>query len=84
MLLLEIGFWTNALKLNNKGSKNVKSPESAQAMLVSAAGNDLSHMMGSRYSQAVMACLTGKLGNQADQGTAFRKHVLDILGELTN
>ncbi len=82
MLLLEIGFWRSALKLNEKGFKNTKKAEDAQAILIDSAGKDLAHIMGSKYSQAVLACLTGRWKEKDDRELDFRVDVVNILGEL--
>ena len=82
MLLLEIGFWRSALKLNDKDVKNVRTPKDAQAILIRSAGSDLSHVMGSRFSQTVLACLTGKLEAQDGRRMDLRNDVIDVLEQL--
>jgi hypothetical protein len=82
VLLLEIGFWRSALRLNDRDFKNIRRGEDAQAILIKSAGSDLSHAMGSKFSHAVMACLTGQSQGQEGQQTDLRKDVVDVLEEL--
>lgn len=72
------------LKIDKYGFQKVAKAEDAQAILIKRANTDLCHIMGTKYSKAVLACLTGRAGG-LDVGNAeldFAVDVVQVLEEL--
>jgi len=73
------------LKLDKYGFQKVAEAEDVHAMLIKRASTDLCHVMGTKYSKAVLACLTGRAKGGLDVGNAeldFAVDVVQVLEEL--
>lgn len=73
------------LKLDKYGFQKVADAEDVHAMLIKRASTDLCHVMGTKYSKAVLACLTGRAEGGLDEGNAeldFAVDVVQVLEEL--
>jgi hypothetical protein len=73
------------LKIDKYGFQKVAKAEDAQAILIKRASTDLCHVMGTKYSKAVLACLTGSAEGRLDVGNAeldFAVDVVQVLEEL--
>jgi hypothetical protein len=73
------------LTLDKYGFQKVAKAEDVHAMLVKKASTDLCHLMGTKYSKAVLACLTGRAERGPDVGNAeldFAVDVVQVLEEL--
>lgn len=57
-------------------------PEQMQSLLVKRAGEDLCHVLGTRFSKAVIGCLTGKIGEGEGRDLNFQTDVVNVLREL--
>ncbi|KAK2766636.1 hypothetical protein FQN54_005947 [Arachnomyces sp. PD_36] len=87
VVLLEIGIWrtlSQILERNIKDSeKNGKLPKSreVQTGLINIAKAELSKEMGDGYADAVLSCLTGKLGdgNEIDISLSFKEKVVETI-----
>lgn len=73
------------LTLDEYGFQKIAEAEVVQAMLIKRASTDLCHVMGTKYSKAVLACLTGRAERGPDVGNAeldFAVDVVQVLEEL--
>ena len=57
-------------------------PEKVQDLLVETAGEDLCHLLGTKFSTATIGCLTGKAGDGGDRDLDFQADVVNVLREL--
>ena len=60
----------------------MSNPLDVRAKLIEHAGADLCHVMGTKYSEAVLACLREDIGAHENWKSAFRLDVLGVLEEL--
>ena len=81
---MEIGFWTSILDLDRKALKKASAvPEHTQEFLVRYAGVDTCHLLGTKFSKAVIGCLTGKAGEEgAGRELDFQTDVVNVLKQL--
>lgn len=56
--------------------------EDVQELLVKHAGEDLCHLLGTKFSKAVLGCLTGKAGEGEGRELNFQADVVDVLRDL--
>lgn len=58
-------------------------PEQIQGLLINlAAGENLCHFLGTKFSRAVIGCLTGKTGDGEGRDLDFESDVVNVLREL--
>ncbi|KAK2742777.1 hypothetical protein FQN55_007720 [Onygenales sp. PD_40] len=85
VVLLEIGLWEPALKLERNRFAHAQDPRAVQAQLVKHARKRLEAHVGRRYAEAVVKCLTGDFGVDDDTKEdimlqqAFRVQVVDVI-----
>ncbi|KAK2807869.1 hypothetical protein FQN50_005258 [Emmonsiellopsis sp. PD_5] len=85
VVLLEIGLWEPALKLERNQFAHAQDPRAVQAQLVKHARKRLETHVGRRYAEAVVKCLTGDFGVEDDTKEdimlqqAFRVQVVDVI-----
>jgi hypothetical protein len=70
------------LKIDKYGFQKVAKAEDAQAILIKKANTDLCHLMGTKYSKAVLACLTGRTEGGLDVGNAELDYAVDVVQVL--
>lgn len=87
--LLEVGCWKQASRMDRRGRgfSDRRNENEVRDELLAVAKEQLPHLAGESYSQAVIACLDGSLGDGLDEGSgrlglhqAFGKRVLIPLG----
>lgn len=85
VVLLEIGLWEPALKLETNMFSRAKNPHAVQAQLIKHAEKRLEHRVGRRYKDVVLKCLTGYFGVENDTKEdlklqqAFQQQVVDVI-----
>ncbi|KAG8415897.1 hypothetical protein J3459_013958 [Metarhizium acridum] len=85
VVLLELGLWQTArsiydITLERWGEDSVRSATRMQDIYLARAKGGLGHVMGPAYSDAVVACLSGELGEflgKDDFAFMFRKKVVE-------
>jgi hypothetical protein len=84
VVLLEIGLWEPAIKLEKNMFAHAKDNYAIQSQLIKHAQKRLESRVGKKYRDAVVTCLTGKFDvvddNKEDLGLqqAFRTQVVDV------
>lgn len=85
VVLLEIGLWEPALKLETNMFSKAKNPHAVQAQLIKHAEKRLEHRVGRRYKDVVLKCLTGDFDVENDTKEdlklqqAFQQQVVDVI-----
>ena len=90
--LLEVGCWKQAPRMDRRGRgfSDRRNENEVRDELLTVAREQLPHLTGESYSQAVIACLDGSLADGLKEGSegldlhqAFGKQVLIPLGRCT-
>jgi hypothetical protein len=90
VVLLEIGLWEPALKLERNMFQHARDPWAVQAQLVKHARRRLESRVGRKYTDVVIKCLTGEFGVEDDTKEdlklqqAFRYQVVDVIEQAAN
>jgi hypothetical protein len=90
VVLLEIGLWEPAIKLEKNMFAHANKGENVQRQLLKHASHRLESRVGAKYRDAVIKCLTGEFGvvddNKEDLKLqqAFRSQVVDVLERAAN
>lgn len=85
VVLLEIGLWEPALKLQTRMFAHVENHRTVQAQLLKHAQRRLEPKVGRRYKEVVLKCLTGDFEVENDTREdlklqqAFRHQVIDVI-----
>ncbi|KAK0701332.1 hypothetical protein B0H67DRAFT_650552 [Lasiosphaeris hirsuta] len=86
ILLLELGCWRTLPNMDakRKGFEDVRDPSKLHDFLLKAAAEKLPHAAGTKYSQAILACLA-KTHPEVDEGWQWQKLVREkVLGCLVD
>ena len=84
-ILLEIGLWEPAIKLEKNMFAHASKNYAVQAQLIKHAQKRLESKVGRKYKEIVIKCLTGNFGVENDTKEdlklqqAFRAQVVDVL-----
>lgn len=90
VVLLEIGLWEPALKLQTSMFAHVENHRTVQAQLIKHAQRRLEPKVGRRYKEVVLKCLTGDFEVENDTREdlklqqAFRHQVIDVIEQAAN
>jgi hypothetical protein len=90
VVLLEIGLWEPAIKLEKNMFAHASNSYAVQAQLIKHAQKRLESRVGRKYKDIVIKCLTGQFGVQDDTKEdlklqqAFRTQVVDVLETAAN
>ena len=90
VVLLEIGLWEPAIKLEKNMFAYASNSHAVQAQLIKHAQKRLESRVGRKYKDIVIKCLTGQFGVQDDTKEdlklqqAFRTQVVDVLETAAN
>jgi hypothetical protein len=90
VVLLEIGLWEPAIKLEKNLFAHASNSYAVQAQLIKHAQKRLESRVGRKYKDIVIKCLTGQFGVQDDTKEdlrlqqAFRTQVVDVLETAAN
>ncbi|KAL2871163.1 uncharacterized protein BJX67DRAFT_218534 [Aspergillus lucknowensis] len=90
VVLLEIGLWEPAIKLEKNLFAYATSGAAVRAQLIKHAQRRLEPRVGKRYKDVVLKCLTGDFGAEDDTREnmklqqAFRHQVLDVIEQAAN
>lgn len=90
VVLLEIGLWEPAIKLEKNMFAHANKGENVQRQLLKHASHRLDSRVGAKYRDTVIKCLTGEFGvvddNKEDLKLqqAFRSQVVDVLEKAAN
>lgn len=85
VVLLEIGLWEPAVKLEKNMFSNTRNLRAVQAHLIKHAEKRLESRVGRKYKEAVLKCLTGQFGVEDDTKEdlklqqAFQHQVVDVI-----
>lgn len=89
-MLLEIGLWEPAIKLQRNLFAHATDSTAVRAQLVKHAQRRLESRVGKRYKEVVLKCLNGDFGVEDDTREdmklqqAFRHQVLDVIEQAAN
>ncbi|KAJ0414706.1 hypothetical protein BJY00DRAFT_305397 [Aspergillus carlsbadensis] len=90
VVLLEIGLWEPAIKLEKNLFAHATNSAAVRAQLLKHAQRRLESRVGKRYKEVVLKCLSGDFGVEDDTREdmklqqAFRYHVLDVIEVAAN
>ncbi|KAJ5178875.1 hypothetical protein N7492_002085 [Penicillium capsulatum] len=90
VVLLEIGLWDPAAKLDRNMFTMARNPGAVQAQLIKHAERRLESRVGKKYTEIVIKCLTGEFGVENDTKEdlrlqqAFRHQVVDVIENAAN
>lgn len=90
VVLLEIGLWEPAAKLDRNMFATANNPRAVQAQLIKHAERRLGGRIGKKYQEIVLKCLTGDFGVEDDTKEdlklqqAFRYQVVDVIENAAN
>ncbi|KAK2763148.1 hypothetical protein FQN54_009784 [Arachnomyces sp. PD_36] len=90
VVLLEIGLWEPAIKLEKGLFSHVSDPRAVQAQLTKHAQKRLQARVGRKYKEVVLKCLSGDFGVEDDSKEdlklqqAFRHQVVDVIEMAAN
>jgi hypothetical protein len=90
VVLLEIGLWEPAVKLEKHMFSNASNPRAVQAQLIKHAQKRLESRVGRKYKEIVLKCLTGDFGVDDDTKEdlklqqAFRYQIVDVIEMAAN
>jgi hypothetical protein len=90
VVLLEIGLWEPAVKLEKDMFAHARNPRAVQAQLVKHAQRRLEPRVGRKYKEVVLKCLRGDFGIQNDTREdlklqqAFHHQVVDVIEMAAN
>lgn len=90
VVLLEIGLWEPAVKLEKNMFSRASNPHAVQAQLIKHAQRRLESRVGRKYKEVVLKCLTGDFGIEDDTKEdlklqqAFRYQVVDVIEMAAN
>jgi hypothetical protein len=85
VVLLEIGLWEPAVKLEKNMFSMANNPHAVRAQLIKHAQRTLESRVGRKYKEVVLKCLTGDFGAEDDTKEdlklqqAFRHQVVDVI-----
>ncbi|CEJ60904.1 hypothetical protein PMG11_09458 [Penicillium brasilianum] len=90
VVLLEIGLWEPALKLEKNMFSHANNPNAVRAQLIKHAQKRLESRVGRKYKEVVIKCLTGDFGVEDDTKEdlklqqAFRHQIVDVIEMAAN
>ncbi|KAJ5668885.1 hypothetical protein N7462_009955 [Penicillium macrosclerotiorum] len=90
VVLLEIGLWEPAVKLERNMFAGASNPRAVREQLIKHAQRRLGHRVGKKYKEVVLKCLTGDFGVEDDTKEdlklqqAFRHQVVDVIERAAN
>ncbi|KAJ5151045.1 uncharacterized protein N7482_010297 [Penicillium canariense] len=90
VVLLEIGLWEPAVKLEKNMFSHANNPRAVQAQLIKHAQRRLESRVGKKYKEVVIKCLTGEFGVEDDTKEdlklqqAFRHQIVDVIEMAAN
>lgn len=79
MVLLEIGFWCWPAEVDDR-LNGAAQPQEFQEIFLASAGADMRHLMGTEYSNAILACLKGAT-HDGDK-VYLQRDVINVLEKL--
>lgn len=85
VVLLEIGLWEPAVRLEKNMFSMANNPHAVRAQLIKHAQRRLESRVGRKYKEVVLKCLTGDFGAEDDTKEdlklqqAFRHQVVDVI-----